>query len=103
MNSSKALLPFIAKMSDLKTECESYLMLSSTAITATFPNLWFIRETAAVLMWLNFKLVSFTLKSTWKGAICSLSMSKCFISNSWPSALLLAGLLEMLFAAEETD
>lgn len=47
--------------------------------------LWCINSIAAFWTVLKSNDISFTVKSTWKGAICSLMISRCLIWNKWPS------------------
>ena len=91
-----------AQRQNIRPEHTKFYLISCLNLRANL-YLWFINDTAADLIWLKFKLVSFTLKSTWNGAICSLNMSKCLISKSWPSAFDFAGLLPIDWAALEMD
>jgi hypothetical protein len=44
-----------------------------------------ISSIAALCILLKSKLISFTVKSTWNGAICSRIINRCFIWKSLPS------------------
>lgn len=63
-------------------ETKSILLIKKRKVIGKI-NVWDFSP--AIFTRLKSRLISFTAKSVWNGAICSRSMSKCFISKSCPS------------------